>query len=105
MAAPRCPCCGEEYDVNPTSAGKPYLRCDPCRVQTFVRGEKGVSRFNDKYGTAWQDKKTVKPPAPAPEPATPPAKKAAPAKPAAAAAKPKRSDDIMEFSDADEDEE
>jgi hypothetical protein len=95
MAAPKCPCCGDDLSVNPTTTGRPYLRCDPCRVQTFVRGEKGVDRFNAKYGTDWQDKKTVKPPAPPTEPAAPPAKKPAAAK--------KGSDDIMDFDDEDGD--
>ena len=40
-----CPVCGEAREVGTTKKGKPYLHCDPCLVQVFVRGKTGIRRF------------------------------------------------------------
>ena len=40
-----CPLCGEGLDVRKTKKKKPDVVCDPCGIQLFVRGEKGIRRF------------------------------------------------------------
>jgi hypothetical protein len=40
-----CCVCGEPREVRTTKKGKPYLICDPCGVQMFVRVEGGIQRF------------------------------------------------------------
>jgi len=40
-----CCICGEARDVRTTKKGKPYLHCDPCGLQMFVRVETGIRRF------------------------------------------------------------
>lgn len=47
-----CPVCGQSRAVRQTKANKPYVRCDPCGVQLFVRGEEGIRRFADAVRTA-----------------------------------------------------
>ena len=47
-----CPVCGESRPVRETKANKPYIRCDPCGVQLFVRGDEGISRFREAVRTA-----------------------------------------------------
>lgn len=51
-APPRfpCPLCGEGLDVRETKKGKPYVICDPCGVQLFVRGKQGIQRFKELVG-------------------------------------------------------
>lgn len=41
-----CPICGIATDVRITKKDKPYITCDPCGVQLFVRGPAGISAFN-----------------------------------------------------------
>ena len=40
----RIPCflCGIELEVRHSKRDKPYLICDPCGVQIFIRREKGI---------------------------------------------------------------
>ena len=40
-----CPVCGAALDVRESKKGKPYLHCDACLVQLFVRGGNGIERF------------------------------------------------------------
>lgn len=40
-----CCVCGEAREVRTTKKGKPYLICDPCGMQMFVRVEPGIRRF------------------------------------------------------------
>jgi len=40
-----CCLCGEPRDVRTTKKGKPYIHCDPCGLQMFVRIEAGIHRF------------------------------------------------------------
>lgn len=47
-----CPVCGEDRPVRETKAHKPYVRCDPCGVQLFVRGDEGIARFRKAVRTA-----------------------------------------------------
>ncbi len=43
----KVPCflCAGDLDVRRTYKEKPYLVCDSCGIQTFVRGKKGMERF------------------------------------------------------------
>jgi transcription elongation factor Elf1 len=41
-----CPVCGIATDVRTTKKDKPYITCDPCGVQLFVRGPAGIRAFN-----------------------------------------------------------
>jgi transcription elongation factor Elf1 len=41
-----CPICGVATDVRITKKDKPYVTCDPCGVQLFVRGPAGICAFN-----------------------------------------------------------
>jgi transcription elongation factor Elf1 len=41
-----CPVCTGPRAVRATKKDKPYLICDPCGVQVFVRGPAGVAEFN-----------------------------------------------------------
>lgn len=41
-----CPVCTVPREVLLTKKDKPYLTCDPCGVQVFVRGPAGVKEFS-----------------------------------------------------------
>jgi transcription elongation factor Elf1 len=41
-----CPVCTQPREVRVTKKDKPYLICDPCGVQVFIRGSAGVEEFN-----------------------------------------------------------
>lgn len=41
-----CPVCTELREVRITKKKKPYITCDPCGIQVFVRGPAGISGFN-----------------------------------------------------------
>jgi predicted RNA-binding Zn-ribbon protein involved in translation (DUF1610 family) len=41
-----CPVCTELLEVRLTKKKKPYVTCDPCGIQVFVRGPAGISAFN-----------------------------------------------------------
>lgn len=41
-----CPVCMRAREVRPTKNGKPYLICDACGVQVFVRGAAGIEEFH-----------------------------------------------------------
>jgi transcription elongation factor Elf1 len=47
-----CCVCGEAREVRTTKKGKPYLICDPCGVQMFVRVETGIRRFEQLVADA-----------------------------------------------------
>ena len=40
-----CPICGTSLDVRLSKKGRPYLTCDACGMQLFVRTDEGVRRF------------------------------------------------------------
>jgi ssDNA-binding Zn-finger/Zn-ribbon topoisomerase 1 len=40
-----CPVCSASLDVRESKKRKPYIVCDPCGVQMFVRGASGVQKF------------------------------------------------------------
>ena len=41
-----CPVCVQLREVKLTKKKKPYLTCDPCGIQLFVRGPLGIAAFN-----------------------------------------------------------
>ena len=47
-----CCVCGEAREVRTTKKGKPYMICDPCGVQMFVRVETGIRRFEQLVADA-----------------------------------------------------
>lgn len=40
-----CPVCAARLDVRTSKKRKPYVVCDPCGVQMFVRSQSGIERF------------------------------------------------------------
>ncbi|MFQ5876058.1 MAG: hypothetical protein ACE5JL_19970, partial [Dehalococcoidia bacterium] len=43
-----CPLCGSRREVKETKKGKPYLVCDHCGVQLFVRYKEGIVRLRER---------------------------------------------------------
>jgi DNA-directed RNA polymerase subunit RPC12/RpoP len=41
-----CPICAGVREVRLTKKNKPYITCDPCGIQVFVRGPAGIIEFN-----------------------------------------------------------
>ncbi len=41
-----CPVCTAPREVLTTKKDKPYLHCDPCGVQVFIRGPAGIKEFS-----------------------------------------------------------
>ena len=41
-----CPVCMDPREVRMTKKKKPYITCDPCGIQVFVRGPAGIAAFN-----------------------------------------------------------
>ena len=40
-----CPVCKKNKEVQMTKKGKPYLICNDCGIQLFVRGKNGITNF------------------------------------------------------------
>ncbi|MGB6405227.1 MAG: hypothetical protein WBF26_20480 [Candidatus Sulfotelmatobacter sp.] len=49
-----CPLCGRGLDVRQTKKKKPYVICDPCGVQLFVRSKAGMNVFEELVSDAAQ---------------------------------------------------
>jgi predicted RNA-binding Zn-ribbon protein involved in translation (DUF1610 family) len=63
-----CPICGVATDVRITKKDKPYITCDPCGVQVFVRGPRRdqclqpLSRtWRNDYGGAFGNGRAISP--------------------------------------------
>lgn len=41
-----CPICSDPCEVRITKKKKPYITCDPCGIQLFIRGPAGIGAFN-----------------------------------------------------------
>ncbi len=41
-----CPVCTDPREVRLTKKKKPYVTCDPCGIQVFVRGPAGIAAFD-----------------------------------------------------------
>jgi predicted RNA-binding Zn-ribbon protein involved in translation (DUF1610 family) len=60
-----CPLCGETRDLRETKKKKPYLVCDSCGVQLFVRNETGIGRVEQllkdgEKGNVWERMEELK---------------------------------------------
>lgn len=40
-----CPVCNRRQDLRLSKSGKPYMHCEDCLVQLFVRGPDGIRRM------------------------------------------------------------
>jgi len=47
-----CPICKKLILIEATKNSKPYLKCNDCGVQLFVRGKDGIKRFTALVGKA-----------------------------------------------------
>lgn len=45
-----CPVCGKGCDIREDKNGKPYVICDRCSAQLFVRGEPGIEALRRRLG-------------------------------------------------------
>jgi len=43
----RCPLCQRSLEIRETKKEKPYLTCDHCGLQMFVRYRKGIQRLEE----------------------------------------------------------
>lgn len=50
-----CPICGEGLDVRESKRGKPYVVCNRCGVQMFVRTQPGIEKFEKLIADAQAD--------------------------------------------------
>lgn len=50
-----CPVCTDPREVRVTKKDKPYITCDPCGIQVFVRGPSGIEAFNKLVDDASED--------------------------------------------------
>jgi transcription elongation factor Elf1 len=41
-----CPVCTHPRELRMTKKTKPYIMCDPCGIQLFVRGPAGIAALN-----------------------------------------------------------
>jgi ssDNA-binding Zn-finger/Zn-ribbon topoisomerase 1 len=41
-----CPVCTQPLEIKLTKKKKPYVVCDPCGIQVFIRGPAGIATFN-----------------------------------------------------------
>lgn len=59
-----CPLCGEGLDVRESKRGKPYVVCNRCGVQMFVRVASGIRKFEKLVADAeaaniWEKLRTL----------------------------------------------
>ena len=47
-----CPICGERLDVRTSKKGKPYVVCQACGMQMFVRTQPGIQKFEKQIADA-----------------------------------------------------
>jgi predicted RNA-binding Zn-ribbon protein involved in translation (DUF1610 family) len=47
-----CPLCGDALDIRQSKKAKPYVVCNGCGVQLFVRNEEGIQRFEELIAEA-----------------------------------------------------
>lgn len=49
-----CPLCKEKVEIRlDEKHQKPYLICNPCGVQLFIRREDGINRLKNKIENGW----------------------------------------------------
>jgi DNA-directed RNA polymerase subunit RPC12/RpoP len=47
-----CPVCATPLRVKQTKKSKPYVVCDPCGIQIFIRNPTGIAAFNKLVASA-----------------------------------------------------
>ena len=47
MATIPCLLCGRQLEERTSKNKKPYFVCDPCGVQTFIRGQSGIEKLRE----------------------------------------------------------
>jgi predicted RNA-binding Zn-ribbon protein involved in translation (DUF1610 family) len=50
-----CPVCATVRPVKQTKKAKPYVVCDPCGIQLFIRGPAGIAAFEKLADLASRD--------------------------------------------------
>lgn len=50
-----CPVCAKPLDVRQSKKGKPYVVCEACGIQVFIRGADGIVTFNRQVERATKD--------------------------------------------------
>jgi hypothetical protein len=50
-----CPVCTDPREVRITKKKKPYITCDPCGIQVFIRGPAGIAGFNRLVESGGED--------------------------------------------------
>lgn len=48
-----CPLCDQELDIRIDKNEKPYVVCDDCQAQFFIRGENGIERLCEVVDRPW----------------------------------------------------
>jgi DNA-directed RNA polymerase subunit RPC12/RpoP len=48
-----CPLCQKQLDIRMSDKGKPYIICDACGIQLFVRKSEGINRMAQKVNSWW----------------------------------------------------
>ena len=46
-----CPLCQRQLRIRISKTGKPYIVCDDCGIQMFIRYPKGIERLKEVIGT------------------------------------------------------
>ena len=48
-----CPLCAKKQEIRMSKKDKPYIVCDNCGVQLFIRKSEGVRILAEKVGSEW----------------------------------------------------
>ena len=48
-----CPLCDKELDIRIDKNDKPYVVCDDCKAQFFIRGEEGIEKLCQFVDRPW----------------------------------------------------
>ncbi|MDE2222757.1 MAG: hypothetical protein KGK03_06775 [Candidatus Omnitrophica bacterium] len=49
-----CPICKNTKDIRISDKGKPYIICDDCGMQLFVRKSTGINRMIEYINSWWK---------------------------------------------------
>lgn len=49
-----CPLCEEKCEIRLSEKCKPYIVCDPCGVQMFIRKTDGIDRMLEYVKSWWR---------------------------------------------------
>lgn len=48
-----CPLCENKQEIRISDKGKPYIVCDSCGIQLFVRKSEGINRMIEHINSWW----------------------------------------------------